>query len=311
MAGNKTTLSERLCVKVFDGATWLNQKRESYQVTAQIVTGIVTMALVALLYVIFFDGVKTDASASQSAQTFWQRFAAQMLTPKFGLSILVAVIFNRGLLNGVLPTLEYARQSIAMRTMGLERIIVDDDKYSEIVTGYMKRHEATRECPRIRVICISGHFLFRASTMPNGKPAPLHEAARNGLLDIIMPEGVASNPTIEARFGTYTDAFKEQSNLKEVTDLLQDVEHGKAFLRKFSGNIISEHSMLCMWRVVLFSQHCIVQSYFPNSEGHESYTAPVFVFRKTDSAFSYYSVFEEMFKMVKRHGSVSDTTLPG
>lgn len=212
----------------------------------------------------------------------------------------LAAFFSDLFLRGLVPTLRYAPQSIAMRSLGMHLVSAGGQTYEKLVARYLKRHAKNE---RIRIICISGKHLFFSSETPNRVPSPLRNEAKQGTLDVLMPESDPKNSTIASRFETYSDDFKRDMSYNSANDLIDEIEESKKFLRENKKNTVTEHSMLCMWRVVILSDFCIVQSYFPNDHGRYSFLAPIFVFEKrygVDGAF--YSTFESMFELVKKHG---------
>jgi hypothetical protein len=147
----------------------------------------------------------------------------------------------------------------------------------------------------IKVICISGHNLFTTADNPN---APLAKYVNEGLVQALFPKSEEQNPTIKARYETYGASFKS-SKYPSVGDLVREIDISKSLIRKHGNNKVFEHDELCMWRVVILTEHCIVQNYFPNHAGCQSDLSPVFVFEKElDCPFSYYETFSKMFDLL-------------
>ena len=203
------------------------------------------------------------------------------------------------ILGALVPLLLYVPSAVSLRAMGLIEARADRNRHadsmSKALNRYLKFHD-DRE--RIRVICISGKDLFvRYSGEDNF--APLHSFAKVGKLDVLLPASDEKSTTILERYKTYSLDFKKSAYPK-ITDLITEIEASKNFLRLHQNNV-TEHSAICMWRVVLTSRHCIVQNYFPNRTGCHSNTSPVFVFSNEESAaFSYYSTFDYMFTLLTK-----------
>lgn len=233
----------------------------------------------------------------------------------------IAVALN-GLLSGAIGGLLYAIGSIllgpvltlypiavASRELGFRRGATHEDASLLITARYARQ---CRGESRVRVICLSGRYLFSepSSPGPGGYPTPLRDLALKGQLDVVMPRSARDNPTIRHRVNTYTHPLNEE--LATADHLVAEIERGKQFLRQNLRNKVHEHDMLCMWRVVLFDDVCVVQNYFPNSLGGESFKAPVFVFErlrdgKTDG---FYSAFSKMFEMLRDGGGTVPLTSP-
>ena len=195
----------------------------------------------------------------------------------------------------ILPLLFYAPHAMSMRSMGLLEASVRKDGMRSSVEKYLKWHEADRP---IKVICISGRNLF-------GSQGPLFEAAEKGQLEVLFPQSDENNPTVKARYSTYKADFRTDT-YPTLTDLVREINISKAALKQNARNKIFEHAELCMWRVVLLSNHCLVQNYFPNHTGCHSDSAPVFVFYKEpECPHSYYDTFYQMFELIAQpHGNV-------
>jgi hypothetical protein len=253
------------------------------------------------------DAVRFHAGVTVAISTpaifIWERIVRHFLPEKlqfFGsspfvfelfLSVLTGIVVA-AVINPVLPTLLYLPYAAAMRSMGLLRATTAPGELGRLLEQYLKMHDDTS----IRVICISGRHLFREPKDAE-TPAPLAAAAKNGRLRVVMPISIESNATVRARWNSYTKDYREQM-YPEPKDLILEIDQGKAFLKK-NGNDIVEHDILCMWRVVLLSGHCLVQNYFPNLLGADSDRAPVFVFENSPECdFSYYRTFETMFDLI-------------
>ncbi|TAK98290.1 MAG: hypothetical protein EPO07_12210 [Verrucomicrobia bacterium] len=201
------------------------------------------------------------------------------------------------MLEAFLPMLFYVPSSVNMRTMGLLYTDVRPNSVQKVILRELNGHKPNTP---IRIICISGSSLFMVPRTGVGD-APFSEYAEKGKVRILMPRSTPTNPTIAARYDSYSDKHK-QNNYPTVVDLVAEIDRTKARLKTNGNNVLVEHDALCMWRVILFSHRCIVQNYFPNHTGEDSDDSPVFVFEKTSASckFSYYSSFEDMFYLLSR-----------
>ena len=116
-----------------------------------------------------------------------------------------------------------------------------------------------------------------------------------------MPKSEKNNSTIENRYNSYTQSYKESNGLTDISRFVKEINDGKEFLNKY-GNDYREHDILCMWRVIILSKHCVVQSYFPNNKAGHSFMSPTFVFQKENADNSYYNTFLSMFDLIKAMG---------
>ncbi len=121
------------------------------------------------------------------------------------------------------------------------------------------------------------------------------------------------NPTISSRYGTYKERI-QKSNYPSNADLVREIDISKDLLKGNVENKVFVHDELCMWRVVILSEHCLVQNYFPNHSGCQSDASPVFVFEKEEKfSHSYYETFQQMFQLPAKspfERIASQTTLP-
>ncbi|MEQ1934672.1 MAG: hypothetical protein ABL962_12485 [Fimbriimonadaceae bacterium] len=217
------------------------------------------------------------------------------------MTLLVSLLFTLSL-SSALPYIFYAQHTTAMRALGLAGVFEQSDAIQGILQRYVSM--AGNE-GRIRIICISGRQLFREVA---GKSAPLQKAAMEGRLDVIMPISDETSITIRERFDTYLDPFKDATYPEGVSGLVREIGASKTFLAKHATNTVHEHNTLCMWRVVLFKNHCVVQNYFPNPAGAASDGAPLFVFENIGPG-SYYRTFETMFNLLSKN-SLKATPTP-
>ena len=212
-------------------------------------------------------------------------------------SLLIGLILKFLVFEGLLPLLAYLPKTIANRTLGFAAVAVEEDASITITARHAEEHKGDE---KVRVVCISGRHLFGPEETPAGVFPPLKELASKGKLEVLMPTSDVSNPTIAERFHTYGSAG-ESIGVATIKDFLAEIDKGKAFLAKNSGNLLVEHDILCMWRMVLFPKICIVQNYFPNTKREASYKAPTLVFEKMEGEPNcYYEVFSNMFEMIKR-----------
>ena len=243
------------------------------------------------------------AAISTPAVFIWERVVRHFLPDKlqfFGsspfifelfLSVLTGVVVAV-VVNPLLPSLLYLPYAAAMRSMGLLRATTAPGELGRLLEQYLDIHDGSP----IKVICISGRHLFREPRDAD-TPAPLADAAKNGQLRVIMPVSIESNATVRARWNSYFKDYQERV-YPEPKSLISEIDAGKTFLKK-NGNVIVEHDILCMWRVVILSGHCLVQNYFPNLKGADSDRAPVFVFENSPECnFSYYKTFDTMFELI-------------
>lgn len=192
------------------------------------------------------------------------------------------------------PFVLIAQRAIAVDTMGLEWASIDGDMQAQL--KWYLRFQAPTE--RVRIICISGRSLFRET--PDGAEPPLMAWAKSGHIDLVVPRAIATNATVKERYGKYCTDFLQKNYPNGIDDLVDEMKKGIAHLKHFNGNTVTEHNVLVLWRVVLLSKFCIVQSYFPNAAGYESDRAPLFVYMKNGSS-SFYETYSEMFDMLRRN----------
>ena len=269
-------LFNRLFRRFFRLANRASELRETYPNWFKVILSIPIWLL--LTYLAKALGIDQFKDPSWWFLPYWVSFAA---VTKLILSIILSAILVEVLGRGIFPILFYAPQALAMRSVGLLYVTEDPDESLRIIQKGVKQHDPNQ---KIRVICISGRHLFREESMhlPSGpRKSPLHVAALGGNLEVIMPKSDQNNQTIKSRYITYSPEYKRENNIPTVHDFIGEIDLGKAFLRT-NGNIVQEHDILCMWRVIIFSNICMVQNYFPNPQGEHSFLAPIMVFRKPD-----------------------------
>ncbi len=197
-----------------------------------------------------------------------------------------------------IPFFLVAQRAIATHTMGLVGASVAPGAIQQFLSWYI-RPEIHPAAERIRIICISGERLF--GSRETDEDRPLRDWARRGKLDVVMPVSCTDNPTISERARRYCDDLKRE-RYRDANDLVSEIDKGKDFLHHY-GNIVTEHDVLCMWRVVILQNYCLVQNYFPNIDGQFSDDAPTWVYQNTGK-YSYYQTYLEMFELIKRHSGV-------
>jgi hypothetical protein len=184
--------------------------------------------------------------------------------------------------------------AVAMYSMGLLEASIKENGMETALKKFLKWQ---KEDEPVKVICISGRKLF-------GYGAPLEAIARAGRIEALLPISNKDNTTIRFRYETYKPNFRK-SIYPTPDDLVREIEISKGILLENIENKIYEHDELCMWRVVLLSNHCLVQNYFPNFSGEHSTISPVFVFfKETVCPHSYYETFAEMFKILSKVGKL-------
>jgi hypothetical protein len=206
----------------------------------------------------------------------------------------IATCFTFVLLRLSLPVFTIAQRAVAMYEMGLRWASVTSGDSDRLLRYYLKKHH--NEAERIKVICISGQLLF--GTQKTAKDCPLGPWAQRGLLDAVMPSSSQTNPTVWHRWITYGEDIK-RDHYSDVGKLVKEIDDGKTLLKSHPNNTLSEHRILCMWRVVILHDHCLVQCYFPNVAGNISSMAATFVYEDT-GPFSYYQTYAEMFRLIQQ-----------
>ena len=207
----------------------------------------------------------------------------------------------------IFPLLAYLPFTIANKDLGIVAASMD----ARVVVSWMEeaaRRTIASSGERIKVVCLTGKHLWQ--TPPSGSEvAPLAIAASAGKLDVIAPRLDPAHPTVRARFATYTSDFKDEQGIHSEADLVREMNESRAnLLSKSSANTITEHGILCMWRIVLTKEFCIVQSYFPNHGGSDSFKAPAFFYRNVNAGNgqgspridSLYDTYAHMVELVRR-----------
>jgi hypothetical protein len=236
-----------------------------------------------------FPGLTAESTLTHALYLFLHGLCSFVFT------VVMTVFFS-----ALLPLLSYTPHAIEMRKLGLVRCATRHSDIDRLVREISSKEP---QSSLIRVICISGRHLFREDE--GEKPPPLLNWANSGRLDVVMPATGAHNPTISARWDGYADDFR-QANYPTIDILEREVAESRSFLLS-KGNKVASHQHLCFWQVVLFSEQCVVQSYFPNSSGRGVNRAPVFLFEKGDEPHSYYSTFDMMFELAKSTASAKVT----
>jgi hypothetical protein len=271
-AAKRPPWHQRFCLGIFSAFGRVNSFRVAHTVPWHVVSSIISFALAQL--------VSRKLGLNNIAWSLWGIKPVGFLC-----SLIVGFVLKFLLFEGLLPLLAYLPKTIANRTLGFEAVAVEEDASLSITARYAKEHHGDE---KVKVLCISGRHLFGPEATPAGAFPPLKELASLGKLEVIMPISDGSNKTIAERFSTYGSGG-ESIGVPTLKDLITEVERGKDVLRKNRGNILLEHDILCMWRVVLFPRICIVQNYFPNAQGEASYKAPTLVFERIDGEPNCYS----------------------
>lgn len=261
---------------------WGDKKRESAEVFEWIVHGLATIVTVLILNIFF----KMGEHPPEGYELTWlgRHAVPYSWTLKFyeGLIVYPSVFL---LLRVVLPMLFYMPHAIAMRSMGLVRAHTETDQGNRVIEELLLEHPDKKD---IRIICISGHDLFRTSE------SPLRKMADQGRLRVLLPSITKVNPTVRRRYETYDPTFRDDQ-YPVIERLLDEITDSKNFLVEHPKNRVRHHNAVCLWRVILFEEKCVVQTYFPNFAGRDSRAAPVFVFEKGDAEHSHYRTFDCMF----------------
>lgn len=107
---------------------------------------------------------------------------------------------------GLFPLLAYLPKTIANRALGFHAVALDENASVRLTAEQVAARDPAS---KVKVLCISGRYLFQEKTTPAGQPTPLRDLARMGDLEVIMPSSTATNPTVAERYRTYTDAMKK------------------------------------------------------------------------------------------------------
>lgn len=228
------------------------------------------------------------------------------------IAALLVMVLNFFLVNGLIPLLYFVPQCLTMKSIGLVFVSLDENTSHKLFSEALKEH---KHGEKVRVLCISGRHLFVEQSMPNGKPSILHDLAVNGELDVLMPISDQNNPTVKQRFVTYTEDYKKANAISDISTFIDEIDKGKKFIRGYKDNVLTEHNILCMWRVILLSRYCFVQNYFPNNADakyQHSFMAPTFVYQKDETASGncvcYYDTFSNLFEFIKKYANEASVT---
>lgn len=217
------------------------------------------------------------------------------------ISLLLGILLTQPIARALLPMLTILPMAIATKNLGLMYVSTN---YNECHRFFLKACSEHDSREKVRVICISGRYLFRELRLPgdDGISLPLHDLASKGQLEVVMPQSDPQNPTIKERYKTYSNDFLIANGVQTMDRFINfEIEAGKDFLLSHN-NEVYEHNILCMWRVIIFSEHCLVQNYFPNVSKAESFRAPMFMYsRRVDGSEpnSYYDMYVTMFDLIK------------
>lgn len=284
---------DRFVQRVFLCANWLHQKYEKHPNISEALFAITSIAISFLI---------SPAIGRHSIIPLAQKLDFPMGEERRGeaagvLAHLLIGGLSYACLRLLVPFFLIAQRALAVRELGLVGASVVPGAIQDLLDWYLRKHP---ECDHVRVICISGESLFGAIDTKDERP--LRDWARRGKLDVVMPASVEENPTIGERALRYCDELK-RDQYQSPTNLVEEVKEAKRFLRKY-GNTVTEHNILCMWRVVILQNVCLVQNYFPNLDGQPSDFAPTLIYQDTGPN-SYYQIFLEMFDLIKKHAGAA------
>ena len=252
------------------------------------VLGGVSVLVAHFLWLHYFESL-ADRYGISGESTYYLYHAAIILAHL----VVGAITFT--LLRAAIPLVLVAQRGVAVHALGLTWASVTKGEFQILLRWYLKYHPET---DRVRVICLSGLTLFGSAATRDEHP-PLWQWAQRGNVDVIMPSARDDNPTVCERWNTYSPQIKAERYSGGLPDLTTEIKDGKAFLHEHR-NVVTEHDILCFWRVVLLQHYCLVQNYFPNLDGGYSDDAPTFVYRNTGK-YSYYQTYLAMFELLKQH----------
>jgi hypothetical protein len=110
-----------------------------------------------------------------------------------------------------------------------------------------------------------------------------------------MPASDEQNPTL--------NGFRKAMNHPPGNQLAQTTLRGVADTLTHHKNDVKHHDQFCAWRIILFKEHCVVASYFPQVGVWDT---PHYVFKRSpETVNSYYAIFEHIFEeLSRRHGFI-------
>ena len=204
----------------------------------------------------------------------------------------VVAFVSSAVLKALLPFLAMAQRALALSAFGVEWATLEAGSFHNLLNMLVERDNG--ESDEVRIICISGHTLFGEKAHEKG--FPLKQWAENGKLNVLMPTSSAENPTVAARWRSYSKSTKQAYGT--VDGLVSEIEKSKQALRN-DDNKITEHNIIIVWRLVIFQKFCLVQRYLPNPSGSASDDAPTFIYSNSGKN-SFYRTYLEMFKEIQR-----------
>jgi hypothetical protein len=288
--------SQRFFTCFFKGFVAFDTFRFKHPIIFSLCASVIVMIIVFFLTLLF--------ELDQLSNPSWWKYTGLLSLSNVARAIIslgCGILLTQPLARGLLPMLAILPQAIAMKNLGLMFVSTSHGECARLILKASSEHNPNE---KVKVICISGRYLFREIRMPgdDGVSLPLHDLAMKGQLDVIMPVSNSNNATIKARYGTYTKEFLMANGIPNIQRFIDyEIEAGKEFLQHYE-NDVCEHDILCMWRVIIFSEHCLVQNYFPNATKAESYRAPMFMYAKRADGSepnSYYNTYLEMFNLIK------------
>lgn len=282
---------DKLIRKCFSLANQLHRLRTTYRKSTQVFFGL-TSAIISFVISPSIDIHLVEPIANKFGINLATHFRFEV-SGRITDAVVGGIVYL--LIRSVIPFFLIGQRAIATYTMGLVAASVAPKAIHDFLAWYLS-HGNHPAAERIRIICISGESLFGAEDTEGTRL--LRDWSSRGRLDVIMPVSTASNPTISERYDRYSKKVKAE-RYPHVEDLVREIDKGKLYLRK-TGNTVTEHNILCMWRVVILQNFCLVQNYYPNICGKTSDFAPTFVYQNTGND-SYYQTYLEMFDLIKKH----------
>jgi hypothetical protein len=277
---------EWVFLRTFRFVNWLDHIRKKHPTGTKILLVLSSMLVSHLVWIHWMEPILAPLQISQDHKYY----LFEVLSVVFhfvvgGISFVVLTAF--------IPFVLIAQRAIAMHALGLAWVSITGGDIQTLLNWYLRSHP---EAEHVRVICLSGDTLFGAAG------SPLRRWADRGKIDAVMPISSSDNATIRERYKRYSEELR-RTRYPTIDKLVGEVAAGKSFLAR-SNNAITEHNILCMWRVVILQNFCLVQNYFPNLEGNASDAAPTFVYRNTGSE-SYYQMYIEMFDLIKSYPNIA------
>jgi hypothetical protein len=295
-SGNVPVHSQRFFATCFKGFVAFDTFRFKHPIIFSLLASIIVMVLVYFIT----QSLHIQDMTNPKWWTYTGFFSCANVSRAL-ISLVCGIFFTQPLARGLLPMLTIVPQAIAMKNLGLVFVTTNHKESARLFRKAFEEHDQNA---KVKIICISGRYLFRELNLPteNAPPLALRDLAVKGQLEVVMPVSDVNNPTIKARYETYSKEFVEANGIQTVKSFVDyEIEASKDFLKTYK-NPIFEHNILCMWRVIIFSEHVLVQNYFPNPTKSDSFRAPVFMYSKRvdgSEPHSYYDMYVAMFDLVK------------